>query len=301
MITSLLRKLRSFPGAARPRGNMLLSRLARDRAAPASHHGEPPHANAPAGRGRYRRLEHPRRPRGRRVLPLLGRYGPCEREDRVAQPKAPRTWGHGSGSLGGHGRGACVHPGACANAVEAGRGRRERGDLGGRQPATGALRRPPSSCAMATGWASSAHWSWAISPCSAPSRWRTWTWWSCRKRAKSSSTRKARTSRRPWRSRCSDGQSRDRIDSCFRSVGTFCGLTGGTEPPQCANHETACPCLGGEIGRRARLKIWYGQPCESSSLSPGTNRPNASTFRVAVSCGGPEPLDLFLSGPRPSL
>ena len=28
--------------------------------------------------------------------------------------------------------------------------------------------------------------------------------------------------------------------------------------------------LGGEIGRRARLKIWYGQPCESSSLSPGT-------------------------------
>ena len=38
------------------------------------------------------------------------------------------------------------------------------------------------------------------------------------KRAKSSSTRKTRTSRRPWRSRCSDGRSTERVDSCFRSV-----------------------------------------------------------------------------------
>lgn len=29
-------------------------------------------------------------------------------------------------------------------------------------------------------------------------------------------------------------------------------------------------CLGGETGRRARLKIWYGQPCVGSSPTRGT-------------------------------
>ena len=42
-------------------------------------------------------------------------------------------------------------------------------------------------------------------------------------------------------------------------------------------------CLGGEIGRRARLKIWYGQPCESSSLSPGT-RPSTRIGESGATC-----------------
>ena len=36
-------------------------------------------------------------------------------------------------------------------------------------------------------------------------------------------------------------------------------------------HTTKSPCRGGETGRRARLKIWWGQPRVGSSPTLGTN------------------------------
>ena len=57
----------------------------------------------------------------------------------------------------------------------------------------------------------------------------------------------------------------------FRVACQYCGRV-GVDPGSGRRYIADPPPsrLGGEIGRRARLKIWWGQPRESSSLSPGT-------------------------------
>ena len=60
--------------------------------------------------------------------------GTNQRKNPTAQPKAPGTRGHCGGSLGRHRRGASVHSGPCAGAIEARCRGRQGSNLGGRQP-----------------------------------------------------------------------------------------------------------------------------------------------------------------------